>query len=390
MCVSVFFTGTINYKVVGVQGNSVQICNTRVQNNKYIHTLHMDTDFIGDICNCTIGPRAQTRENKTILLVGQTGSGKTTLINGMINYILGVNWESNLRFEIVPKETSLSQAHSQTSVVTVYQINYAQKTIPFSVTVIDTPGFGDTNWQKNDEKIKADIKKLFSCKDDIGNIDVVGLVVPSPTTRLTHAQSYIFESIKAVLGDDTGKRMVVLFTFCDRKDPPALKAIKSANLSCAKKQDGSYLYFLFNNCVLFGTASDHFSSNTRYSIEKMYWDMGTESMKSFFDTVQHMKHIQDFRESLWNDEMQIVLNTLVDLSLKLSAEKNSRQTKKLTDSYTDSRNQLLGLIQSMASLKGESSVYSCITKIISSLSDSPQRRELETLRVIALQAAKSH
>ncbi|KAG8147427.1 hypothetical protein E2320_022760 [Naja naja] len=54
--------------------------------------------------------------NKVILLMGATGCGKATLINGMINYILGVQWEDNFRFKLIHETTQRSKAGSRTSV----------------------------------------------------------------------------------------------------------------------------------------------------------------------------------------------------------------------------------------------------------------------------------
>ncbi|KAM3823553.1 verrucotoxin subunit beta-like [Vipera latastei] len=83
--------------------------------------------------------------NKVILVMGATQSGKTTLINGMINYILGVQWEDNFRFKLTHETTQRSEAGSRTSEVTAYVVNHREGfRIPYSLTIIDTPGFGGT------------------------------------------------------------------------------------------------------------------------------------------------------------------------------------------------------------------------------------------------------
>ena len=51
---------------------------------------------------------------KVFLVVGATGAGKSTLINGMVNYILDVEWKDDFRFKIITEDDKLSQADSQT------------------------------------------------------------------------------------------------------------------------------------------------------------------------------------------------------------------------------------------------------------------------------------
>lgn len=58
-------------------------------------------------------PKSNPTE-KTIMLVGATGAGKSTLVDGMINYILGVSWNDPYRLKLVnleedEKQTSANQ-----------------------------------------------------------------------------------------------------------------------------------------------------------------------------------------------------------------------------------------------------------------------------------------
>ena len=107
--------------------------------------------------------------NKSILIIGATGTGKTTWINAMINYILGVEWDDPFRFVLVDEEVrGTSQAHSQTQGVTVYDIYYQDGfRVPFSLTIVDTPGFGDTGEIARDKEITSAVEKLFTDKNGI-------------------------------------------------------------------------------------------------------------------------------------------------------------------------------------------------------------------------------
>uniref|UniRef100_A0A8C7PI45 AIG1-type G domain-containing protein n=1 Tax=Oncorhynchus mykiss TaxID=8022 RepID=A0A8C7PI45_ONCMY len=166
----------------------------------------------------TFGRKVEQGNNKVILLLGATGAGKTTLVSAMINYILGVKWEDCYRFKLIHEVTNRSQAESQTVVVTSYELyNQPGFQIPYSVTVIDTPGFGDTRGMAHD-KLLIQMLKDFLCNPlGIDHIDAVCFVVQASLVRLSPSQRYIFDSILSIFGKDVAENILMLVTFVDGK-----------------------------------------------------------------------------------------------------------------------------------------------------------------------------
>ena len=56
------------------------------------------------------------------MLVGATGSGKSTLVDGIINYILGVNFEDPYRFTMVELEEIEKKTNNQVSKYSVSKL----------------------------------------------------------------------------------------------------------------------------------------------------------------------------------------------------------------------------------------------------------------------------
>ncbi|XP_035772489.1 uncharacterized protein LOC102799678 [Neolamprologus brichardi] len=255
----------------------------------YIIPLEKKKDFNVDGCKSFTFGKESSKPNRTIMVLGATGAGKTTLINGMINYILGVKWEDPYRFKLVDEGELTSQSESQTSEVTVYKINHQQGfEIEFSLTIVDTPGFGDTRGIEKDREIVEQLRNLFTAQGGVSEIDAVCFVAQAALARLTPTQKYVFDSVLSIFGKDVAENIRVLVTFADGQRPPVLEAINAAGVPCPKSKDELPVHFKFNNSALFANnksaVAESISDDDEEEggFDKMFWEMGTKSMKRFF------------------------------------------------------------------------------------------------------------
>ena len=232
-----------------------------------------------DIVKVDVGKSAPPRsrwslpvKNKVLMVVGATGAGKSTLIDGIANYIMGVDWEDEFRFKLISEETAHDQTKSQTKCITAYTFHKDRGSpLPYTLTLIDTPGFGDTGGLKRDKQIVAQIKEFFTMQGDEGidQLHGIGFVASASQPRLTPTQRYVFDSILSVFGKDVADNIFLMVTFADGKQPPVLEAARTAGVPFQH-------FFKFNNSALFASnqANDEF--------DKMFWKMGRKSFQDFF------------------------------------------------------------------------------------------------------------
>ena len=216
-------------------------------------------------------PTTTVTQNKVLMVVGATGAGKSTLINGIANYIMGVRWNDNFRFKLIAESTSNDQSKSQTSCITAYTFPKMNGSpLPYSLTVIDTPGFGDTGGLKRDEKITSQIKEFFRNEEEgIDQLHAIGFVTQASLARLTPTQRYIFDAILSVFGKDIGSNIHLMTTFADGQIPPVINAVKVAEVPFEN-------HYKFNNSALFATRT------TGGVVDELFWDLGIGSFKDFF------------------------------------------------------------------------------------------------------------
>ena len=267
-----------------------------------VHISHFKSDRHGKVnsgvhtgCSCHTRTKTGVR-HKVLMVVGATGAGKTTLINGMTNYILGVQWDDDFRFKLIEEPNSQDQTISQTTCITAYTF-YKEKgsPLPYTLTVIDTPGFGDTAGIDRDKQIVQQIKELFSIAGDEGidQLHGIGFVTQAPLARLTPTQQYVFDAILSVFGNDVADNIFLMITFADGMKPPVLDAVEAANVP-------NKAFFKFNNSALFA------SKSAENEFDKMFWKMGTKSFDEFFhefsnaqaQSLQLSKEVIQERETL--------------------------------------------------------------------------------------------
>ncbi|XP_051970660.1 uncharacterized protein LOC127634937 isoform X1 [Xyrauchen texanus] len=222
----------------------------------------------------TFGERDENKPHKTILMVGETGTGKTTLINTMINYILGVQIKDKVWFEITDDQSDRTSSQSQTSVITVYGV-YAQEAL-VDLTIIDTPGYGDTHKNVHDQEIANNLSRLSKSESVFHEIDAACLVIKSTQNRLSDRHVYIFDAVQSLFGKDIAENIVLLFTHSTGSHPKnALMAVKEAKIKCAVKKKQP-VYFLFNNCQ-----GETFEEECKM-IQEESWNLSFRGMAGLF------------------------------------------------------------------------------------------------------------
>ena len=225
-----------------------------------------------------------TKPHKVIMMVGMTGAGKSLMLNNMVNYIYGVNFQDHFRFKLIYEEdefaerkatgdSSTSHADSMTRWVSSYTLYYKEGSrVPYTLVLIDTPGFGDTRGISFDENIEKSLKEFFNNKTHpVNELSSIGLVIQSSQARLTAEQMYIFNAVLDIFGNNVEKNICLLFTFADAQPPPALETVKKENIPFSK-------YFKFNNSAVFSRIKDE--SNA------YYWKFGFDNLENYFRHIE--------------------------------------------------------------------------------------------------------
>ena len=178
----------------------------------------------------------EKKNDKVILLIGQTGNGKTTLINFLINVLLGIEYDDNFRFKIIVEEKRSDESKSNTSGVHSYNLKVDGYPFP---------------------------------------------IVKETDIRIGSSQQYIYKSILDLFAKDIKSNFVLMMTNSHfEEDPENIELLKSLNSeesffkSVIPFLEKPY-YFQFENGSLYKKGS-----KKRF---KMDFEESMDNMKEFLN-----------------------------------------------------------------------------------------------------------
>ena len=270
--------------------------------------------------------------HKVIMMVGGTGSGKSTMINALANHILGVTYNDEFRFQLITpdEEGRKSQTSSQTSWVKAYTFPRQHGSpVPYSLTIIDTPGYGDTRGMEQDQSITQQIKHFFESKEiGVDHLNAIAFVVKANDTRLDVAQKYIFKSILAIFAKNVKPCIMIAATHADQKEISAMAALQEAKVPINGK-----LVFAVNNVALYtqnkklGTTDDDYVEQNR-----LVWNRNFKMFAAMDKTLGEMDDV-----SLWQSAENLKERNNLRLTLESIGHQlqegtmNAENIRKLVD-----------------------------------------------------------
>lgn len=152
------------------------------------------------------------RNDFTILLIGQTGKGKTALLNllAALGHVVGdLSEEAMTHFKncCVAEEGPQQHMESMTHACTHYNIKIG----PVNLSVIDSPGFGDTAGSHKDVENEANIIAELA---GLGKIHCVLVVLSASDARLGPEMKVALRTIAAFVPRDIMTSFVFMCTNC--------------------------------------------------------------------------------------------------------------------------------------------------------------------------------
>ncbi|XP_078087792.1 uncharacterized protein LOC144505540 [Mustelus asterias] len=184
--------------------------------------------------------------SRTIIVIGKEESGKYDLINGLINYILGVEWTDQIRFKVAGSSEDQSAGSKNDCSIIQYEINHQEGfRIPYSLTIVEF-----------NEDLLFYFDLFFAHHTSIKQCNC--LCVTTTSSAVSLLENVNLNYIKPYFEDSTIIPQVMV-TSCDGQTPAILEALQNSEIQFPRDGAGVPIHFKFNFSSLFCASS--FSGN---------------------------------------------------------------------------------------------------------------------------------
>jgi hypothetical protein len=233
---------------------------------------------------------------------------------------------------VVEQDTKRHRVHVLRYSVTlqVSRLKYEKK-IPFRLTVVDTPGFGDTGGIAQDKQTREYVHSWLQTQAEtgLGQLDAICLVIKANENRLNLQFTLEIDQVMALFDRNFEFNIFPFFTFSDGTDPLALIALKDAGIKHGQ-------HFSFNNSALFG-ASEHlhifwtetFAAYNRFFLEQLPGVNYRNVRQSItlIEARRRLEHIIIDRQAKIRLEIQHINDISREFEWLISLEKSVAQNK---------------------------------------------------------------
>lgn len=207
---------------------------------------------------------SENKQHLKFVILGRSGAGKTTFINSVVNQFYGlayddervvaISQEQTLRDPETGREVKIylksnieqfknkqsdvggAQTVSQTSKPNIYDLENSK----FKLTLIDTPGLGDTGGMETD---KLHCKNICNAVASLSDFNAIVLVHKANDCRKDVLLAYLITEFKSMLPRGCEDNFLICFTSAVNKIKiDAIPVIKEMGLPCTKDN-----HFAFEN-----------------------------------------------------------------------------------------------------------------------------------------------
>jgi len=265
----------------------------------------------------------ESNKSKVLLIIGQTGHGKTTFINALVNIYLGITFNDQFRYLLVENEKK-KHTESITKEIIIYKIR-PKKGLNFPpLIIIDTPGFGDTKGEKEDEKHLEKFREFFGSKI-INYINCILYIIIGANSRFGEIDKKITNYLLGLFSKNVKENFVVGVTNVipeNKRDIPNIikslsdedhfyyqNVLKNDKLSREQIIESDW-YFASDNKIIF---NNKFEGN---EMEKYKWQYTENQIKNFIKNKINILEKRGVKDS------HNVLNNRIQLKNEINSFKD--------------------------------------------------------------------